>query len=214
MNNLQALYFTQGRFVDAEPLALRVLEGRRRVLGAGHPDTINATHNLATVYDGLHQYDRAEPLFHEALDEHRRVQGPQHPSPANTLFALGKMYAAQGRYRDAELALVEAYDVRLQAYGSEHPSTQEVVLTLTQLYTEARDPQKTAEWRGKLTTDAARHDPSGKLLKLTPFSGAKGRRHSRTRRRMARLADTDRTITQPEKRAAAAHGEQNDLRNI
>jgi serine/threonine protein kinase len=153
MNNLQALYFTQGRFVDAEPLALRVLEGRRRVLGVGHPDTITATHNLATVYDGLHQYDRAEPLFREALDEHRRVQGPQHPSTANTLFALGKMYAAQGRYRDAELALVEAYDVRLHAYGSEHPSTQEVVLTLTQLYTGARDPQKTAEWRGKLTTD-------------------------------------------------------------
>jgi tetratricopeptide (TPR) repeat protein len=162
MNNLQALYFTQGRFVDAEPLALRVLEGRRRVLGAGHPDTITATHNLATVYDGLHQYDRAEPLFREALEEHRRVQGPQHPSTANTLFALGKMYAAQGRYREAELALVEAYEVRLHAYGSGHPSTQELVLTLTQLYTGVQDPQKTAEWRGRLTTDAARHGPSGK----------------------------------------------------
>ena len=47
--NLAATYRHQGRFDEAEKLELDVLEKRRRILGAEHPDTITAAANLAAT---------------------------------------------------------------------------------------------------------------------------------------------------------------------
>ena len=50
MNNLASLYKDARQYGQAQPLAEEVLAGRRRILGADHPLTLNALQNLAGVY--------------------------------------------------------------------------------------------------------------------------------------------------------------------
>jgi tetratricopeptide (TPR) repeat protein len=45
--NLPTLYTEQGRYDEAEPLYLEILEIQRRVLGDDHPDTAIFLYNLA-----------------------------------------------------------------------------------------------------------------------------------------------------------------------
>ena len=62
MNNLAALYHAQGRYGEAEPLLKRALDGRERVLGKEHPDTLQSVNNVATLYYAQGRYGEAEPL--------------------------------------------------------------------------------------------------------------------------------------------------------
>src|SRR5262249_51423917 len=55
-------------FARAEPLLLRVLEGRRRRHGDDHPETLWAVFSLATLYSFRGENERAEPLFVQALE--------------------------------------------------------------------------------------------------------------------------------------------------
>ena len=41
MGILQNMYYSQGRYAEAEPIAVTMLERRRRVLGSDHPDTLD-----------------------------------------------------------------------------------------------------------------------------------------------------------------------------
>ncbi len=41
----------QGKLVEAEPYFREALQGRRRVLGTDHPDTLNTFKNLIELYD-------------------------------------------------------------------------------------------------------------------------------------------------------------------
>ena len=54
MNDLAGLYLEQQRCADAEPLYLKTLEIRSRVLGEDHSDTLISMKNLAAL--GVAQY--------------------------------------------------------------------------------------------------------------------------------------------------------------
>jgi hypothetical protein len=54
-------------YSQAKPLLTEVLEVRRRVLGAEHPDTLLSLKNLAALYGYQGKYAQAEPLETEAL---------------------------------------------------------------------------------------------------------------------------------------------------
>jgi hypothetical protein len=47
MANLAATYHSQGRYGEAEPMKIKVLELRREVLGEEHPDSLQTMHDLA-----------------------------------------------------------------------------------------------------------------------------------------------------------------------
>jgi tetratricopeptide (TPR) repeat protein len=51
LNGLAFLYYSQGRYNDAEPLFLQSLEIRKRQLGTDHPDVAQSLNNLAGLYD-------------------------------------------------------------------------------------------------------------------------------------------------------------------
>ena len=51
MNNLALLYQNQGRHDEAEPLYVKTLEVRRRVLGEKHPKTLLSMKRLAKFYE-------------------------------------------------------------------------------------------------------------------------------------------------------------------
>ncbi|MDZ8187923.1 MAG: tetratricopeptide repeat protein, partial [Nostoc sp. ChiSLP02] len=53
LNNLAALYYSQGRYSEAEPLYIQALDIFEQRLGANHPNTITVRQNLAYLRDRL-----------------------------------------------------------------------------------------------------------------------------------------------------------------
>ena len=67
MSDLAALYVSQGRYDEAEPLYREALQLSREVLGERHPDTLGIMNNLAALYQSQGRYGEAEPLYTEVL---------------------------------------------------------------------------------------------------------------------------------------------------
>jgi tetratricopeptide (TPR) repeat protein len=67
LNNLAALYRTQGDYAKAEPLYKRSLAIREKVLGPEHPDVATILNNLAKLYRATNQSEEAAKLETRAL---------------------------------------------------------------------------------------------------------------------------------------------------
>ncbi|MFE5815564.1 tetratricopeptide repeat protein [Streptomyces sp. NPDC056479] len=68
-----------GRYVEAEPLAHRVLADRTRFQGPDHPLTLSALCLKARVERGLGRIDDAVVTLGEVIARRERVLGPEHP---------------------------------------------------------------------------------------------------------------------------------------
>ncbi len=62
LNNLAALYQTQGHYAEAEPLYQRSLAIWEKALGTEHPNVATSLNNLAGLYEAQGGYAEAEPL--------------------------------------------------------------------------------------------------------------------------------------------------------
>ena len=123
LDNLAAVYSTEGRYADAERLLRESLELRRVVLGPKHPDTLASFNNLAVADQSEGRYADAEALLIEALAVRREVLGPKNPDTLSSLSNLAALYQSQGRYTDAEPLLQEVLQDRRELLGSSHPDT-------------------------------------------------------------------------------------------
>ena len=79
LNNLAALYQEQGKYNEAEPLALRALTIHKQKLGNNHPHTALCLNTLAKVYWRQGKYSEAEPLYLHALQIYEQQLGRDHP---------------------------------------------------------------------------------------------------------------------------------------
>ncbi len=67
LTGLGLLYYSQGKYVEAEPLFKRSLAIREEVLGKDHPDVATSLNNLAELYYSQGKYVEAEPLYERSL---------------------------------------------------------------------------------------------------------------------------------------------------
>ena len=147
----------------AEPLYVKTLELRRRVLGDEHSDTLHSMHNLALLYQNQGRYDKAGPLHVKTLELKRRVLGEEHPDTLQSMHNLANVYKNQGRYDEAEPLYVKTLEVRRRVLGEEHPKTLLSMKRLAKFYESwhAAEPgkgydAKASEWQAKLPTPAPR----------------------------------------------------------
>src|SRR6266481_3366381 len=80
LNNLAMYYYTQGNYVQAEPLYKRSLAICEQVLGPDHPYTATCLNNLAELYRAQSKNIQAELLLKRALVIWERVLGASHPT--------------------------------------------------------------------------------------------------------------------------------------
>ncbi len=66
LNNLAALYDTQGQYAQAEPLYKRSLAIREKALRPDHPDVATSLENLAALYRATKRDKEAETLEQRA----------------------------------------------------------------------------------------------------------------------------------------------------
>jgi len=120
-------YLTLDQPVGAEPQLQRAFEIRRQVLGPDHPDTLEATVDMAE--DCAEQGDdrRAEKLLQEAAAAYRRTMGPDHPRTLDCLQTLGNAYLAWKRPDQADGVFRELLEQRRRLNGPEDPKTLEAM---------------------------------------------------------------------------------------
>jgi tetratricopeptide (TPR) repeat protein len=118
---LAALYQSQGRYSEAEPLYKQALAIRKAQLGDNHPSTATSLNNLAELYRLQGRYSEAEPLYKEALPITKTQLGDNHPDTAISLNNLAALYQSQGRYSEAEPLYKQALVIWKKQLGDNHP---------------------------------------------------------------------------------------------
>jgi tetratricopeptide (TPR) repeat protein len=76
---LALLYYSQGKYKEAEPLYQQALALRQKLLGDDHPDVAQSLNNLALLYYSQGKYKEAEPLYQQALNILEQRLGVDHP---------------------------------------------------------------------------------------------------------------------------------------
>ncbi|KAJ7840938.1 putative kinesin [Mycena olivaceomarginata] len=128
------IYFDSGRFKEAEDLDAMVLEKRKQLLGADHPDTLQAMANLAATYRQLGRYKEAEPLESTVLEKQKQLLGADHPDTLWAMANLAATYRQLGRYKEAEPLESTVLEKRKQLLGADHPDTLWAMANLAATY--------------------------------------------------------------------------------
>jgi len=116
-------YLTLGLYERADIHLVRALETRRSLLGPDDPETMKATHNLATLRLDQGKLDEAEKLYRTALEARRRVLGEDHPDTLASMNSLGDLMRELHRHAEAEELLTKTVDLQRRVLGDMHPDT-------------------------------------------------------------------------------------------
>src|SRR5262245_57989979 len=112
--------FNAGKYAETEPIYLRSLAIREKVLGPEHADVAQSLNNLATLYRAQAQYAKAESFFQRALTIREKALGKDHPFVATTLNGLAWLYYERGQYAKAEPLYERALAIREKHPGADH----------------------------------------------------------------------------------------------
>ena len=112
---------------DSVPQAIAVGEpltaDLQRLLGPGHPDTLNARNSLAAAYLAADRVADAVPLFEQTLAVLVSHLGPDHPDTLTSQNNLASAYQDAGRVAEA----IQLYELNLaereRQLGVDHPGT-------------------------------------------------------------------------------------------
>ena len=112
---------------DRAPQAIAVGESLtadlERLLGPGHPDTLNSRNSLAAAYLAAGRVADAIPLFEQTLVILQRQLGPDHPDTLTSQNNLASAYQDAGRIAEAIQLYEENLAVRERLLGPDHPNT-------------------------------------------------------------------------------------------
>jgi len=120
----------RGDPADAEAVHREVLELRRRIWGAQHPEVANAIVNVASAVADQGRVDEAAALYREGLAMRRRLQGEDHSEYATDLSGFADFLRTNGAAEDAIPVYQEALGILRAALPPDHPRRTEALLGL------------------------------------------------------------------------------------
>jgi len=95
------MYLQQGRYDEAEPLLLDVLQNRRIKRGETHLATLETVYFLGILYKNQSCYDKAESFLLRAAWGRRLMLSDEHPDTLKTLNSLIDLYEAWNKPEQA-----------------------------------------------------------------------------------------------------------------
>ena len=123
MGTIGKVYGSLGLYDEARPLAERARQTSIEVLGARHPDTLEATAGLAEIYLQQGQFTDAEELYSEVLGGRLAALGPDAPETLQARADLAEALQSQGRLADAETEARTALDGLTATLGRDAEET-------------------------------------------------------------------------------------------
>ena len=160
---------------NAERLLLEVMDMRKKMLGAEHPDTLKSMGNLASTYSNQGRWNKAEQLQVQVMDMMKKLLGGEHPDTLKSMGNLANTYSNQGRWNEAEQLKFHVVDMRKKLLGAEHPDTLRSMANLAATYSNQGRWNKTEQLQVQVI------DMMKKLL---------GAEHPDTLKSMGNLANT------------------------
>jgi len=125
---------SRGECLEAEPLLTAAVKASECMLGAEHPDTLDAVSTLAVLYWDQGRFGDAELLYRRAFKAQEQRLGTDHRETLQTLNNLAVLCGDQGRYAEAEVLNRRALGARKRAFGADHVDTLNSVHNLAMLY--------------------------------------------------------------------------------
>ena len=113
----------QGYPKEAEIIAIKVVDVRRKILGKNHQSTIWAVECLSEIYRDLGKYAEAEKLQQQCLDSRIRLFGEENLHTIKAMAGLGLTYNKMGKYREAKELETKVLHARIKILGTEDPNT-------------------------------------------------------------------------------------------
>ncbi|KAF2260180.1 HET-domain-containing protein [Lojkania enalia] len=126
--------YQDGRWDEAEIPITQVLDMEKRMLGAGHPDTLTSMANLASTYRNQGRWGAAEELDVQVMEMSKKKLGADHPDTLTSMANLASTFWNQGRWEAAEELDVQVMETRKKKLGADHPDTLTSMANLASTY--------------------------------------------------------------------------------
>ncbi|WP_165939169.1 tetratricopeptide repeat protein [Streptomyces sp. BK205] len=120
-----AARFLQARGLSRQAGAVfkKVVKVRMRLLGAAHPETLTAQHNLAGALHDIGELGHAEALYRGVWQAHRDTRGEEFAHALTARHELGRVLHDKGRLEEAQQHLSAVLSVRRRVQGERHGHT-------------------------------------------------------------------------------------------
>jgi hypothetical protein len=115
---------------EAEELQFQVMQARKRVIGAEHPDTLLTMGHLGRTYSHQGRWKEAEELELQVLEARKRLLGDKHP---DTLLALDNLTLTQGMLQEAKEVRELGHLTMTGGSKNDEPKEQQLEGTLNEL---------------------------------------------------------------------------------
>ncbi len=118
LNNLSLIFYSQGKYFEAELLFRRCLKIDKKAAGEENQEYASHLSNLALALIAQGKYHEAEKLYRQVTQIDEKTIGKRHPESATGLNNLAGVLQAQDKYHEAE----ELYRQTIEIIGSDSPN--------------------------------------------------------------------------------------------
>ncbi len=150
MHTLANTYVYNHRIEEAAPLIEEIWDVASAHYEPSAPETLDAMLGLAILYGRTDRVEEAVTVLQEAVQILRDTRPRIFADTGIWLTHLGNHLQALDRNEEAETAYLDAYEILSESLGTEIHWTQGTVHFLCEIYKKAEDPEKTAQWCGRL----------------------------------------------------------------
>jgi len=140
--SLAMLYYSMGRYLEAQPLYSESLRTRERLLGKSHIATAQSLNNYAGLLHTTGKFERALPYYRRALEIKIEALGEEHPDVASAKNNLGLLLKAMAKYPEAKELYDEALGILRKVFGELHADVAATLNNLAALHVSTGDTQK------------------------------------------------------------------------
>ncbi|OOQ87150.1 hypothetical protein PEBR_18436 [Penicillium brasilianum] len=109
-----------GQKTESETMFRQTFEGREKVLGKHHRDTLDSVHWLGVCLCSLNRYKEAETMFRQALQGREKVLGKDDKDTLDSAQWLGVYLFSQNWYKEAESMFRQAVQGQEKVWGYHH----------------------------------------------------------------------------------------------
>jgi hypothetical protein len=111
-SNFAEVMRENGDWNNAEQLQWQVMDKRKKLLGADHPNTLRSMTNQAHTYHSQGKWNEAEQLQVQIMDMRKKLLSADHPDTLRTMANLAATYHRQGKWNEAEQLQIQVMDMR------------------------------------------------------------------------------------------------------
>jgi len=130
LQNIGNALYNQGKYKAAEEIYRRAVEGREKVLGKEHTQTLDSVIDLGDALYRQGKDEAAEEIYRRAVEGRKKVLGKEHTQTLNSVNDLGHALYSQDKYEAAEEIYRRAAEGREKVLGKEHTQTLDSIIDL------------------------------------------------------------------------------------